>query len=81
MFVLYPMQSGSLYKGITKGRQELLRLIKRTKYGELSEKALRKKKLRHSPLGMAFLLQDAVGAELLTKFTIGSGTFYKVAKL
>uniref|UniRef100_A0A7N0ULF5 Serine/threonine-protein kinase 19 n=1 Tax=Kalanchoe fedtschenkoi TaxID=63787 RepID=A0A7N0ULF5_KALFE len=53
---------GSILKGISQGRKELLSLLKRTKYKEMMLTPLEKKRLRYSPLDMRFHLRDLIGS-------------------
>ncbi|KAI7742688.1 hypothetical protein M8C21_029856, partial [Ambrosia artemisiifolia] len=53
---------GSVLKGITQGRKELLSLLNRKKYKEMMLAILEKKRLRLSPLDMRFHLRDLLGS-------------------
>ncbi|XP_057484205.1 uncharacterized protein LOC130770687 isoform X4 [Actinidia eriantha] len=53
---------GSLLKGISQGRKELLSFLNRRKYKEMMLASLEKKNLRLSPLDMRFHLRDLIGS-------------------
>lgn len=72
------LQSGTLFKSITEGRKELLGIVKRTRYNEIGEAKLGRKKLRKSPLGMQFHIRDALGLGMLERFQLGSGAFFRI---
>ncbi|KAJ4778122.1 Serine/Threonine-kinase [Rhynchospora pubera] len=56
---------GSILKGLSQGRKELLSLINRTKYKEMVLANLEKKRLRLSPLDIRFHIRDLIGSGLL----------------
>ncbi|KAF3335867.1 serine/threonine-protein kinase 19 isoform X1 [Carex littledalei] len=56
---------GSILKGLSQGRKELISLINRTKYKEMVLANLEKKKLRLSPLDIRFHIRDLIGSGLL----------------
>ncbi|KAK6940654.1 Serine-threonine protein kinase 19 [Dillenia turbinata] len=53
---------GSILKGLSQGRKELLSLLSRRKYKEMMMVSLEKKRLRLSPLDMRFHLRDLIGS-------------------
>ncbi|XP_022758445.1 serine/threonine-protein kinase 19-like isoform X2 [Durio zibethinus] len=53
---------GSILKGLSQGRKELLSLLNRRRYREMMLAALEKKRLRFSPLDMRFHLRDLIGS-------------------
>ncbi len=72
---------GMLSRDLYKGRAELLRAISRSKYKELRENDLRKKKLKLScknGLGFEFVLRDLLGLGKIERFCIPSGTFLRI---
>eukprot|EP00257_Ricinus_communis_P021707 XP_015581246.1 serine/threonine-protein kinase 19 isoform X1 [Ricinus communis] len=53
---------GSVLKGLSQGRKELLSLISSRRYKEMMLAPLEKKRLRFSPLDMRFHLRDLIGS-------------------
>ncbi|XVE77937.1 hypothetical protein DITRI_Ditri13aG0104300 [Diplodiscus trichospermus] len=53
---------GSILKGLSQGRKELLSLLNRRRYKEMMLAPLEKKHLRFSPLDMRFHLRDLIGS-------------------
>ncbi|KAK8694017.1 hypothetical protein V6N13_071581 [Hibiscus sabdariffa] len=53
---------GSILKGLSQGRKELLSLLNRRRYKEMMLAPLEKKRLRLSPLDMRFHLRDLIGS-------------------
>ncbi|XWS46989.1 hypothetical protein CRYUN_Cryun14cG0115400 [Craigia yunnanensis] len=51
---------GSILKGLSQGRKELLSLLNRRRYKEMMLAPLEKKRLRFSPLDMRFHLRDLI---------------------
>ncbi|KAL8150354.1 hypothetical protein V2J09_020162 [Rumex salicifolius] len=54
--------SGSILKGLSQGRKELLSFMNRRKYKEMMLASLEKKRLRNSPLDIRFHLRDLIGS-------------------
>ncbi|XP_052208788.1 uncharacterized protein LOC127812447 isoform X2 [Diospyros lotus] len=71
---------GSVLKGLSQGRKELLSFLNRRKYKEMMLSALEKKRLRLSPLDMRFHLRDLIGSGLLKTFQTPSGLVVRVVK-
>lgn len=71
---------GSLLKGLTQGRKELLSLLNRKKYKEMMLALLEKKRLRFSPLDIRFHLRDLLGSGHLKSVHTPSGLVIRVVK-
>ncbi|PSR86413.1 Serine/threonine-protein kinase [Actinidia chinensis var. chinensis] len=71
---------GSLLKGISQGRKELLSFLNRRKYKEMMLASLEKKNLRLSPLDMRFHLRDLIGSGQLKTVETSSGLIVQVVK-
>jgi hypothetical protein len=80
LFLLSHYQMGSLANWITSARREIVAAIKRTKFKELSEKELekRKGKLISSPIGLKFHLSDCIGCGVIRKCEAPGGVFYRL---
>ncbi|XP_057798118.1 uncharacterized protein LOC131014236 isoform X4 [Salvia miltiorrhiza] len=71
---------GSVLKGLSQGRKELLSLLNRRKYKEMMMASLEMKRLRFSPLDMRFHLRDLIGSGQLKISQTPSGLIVRVAK-
>lgn len=71
---------GSILKGLSQGRKELLSLLNRRKYKEMLLAALEKKCLRLSPLDMRFHLRDLIGSGHLRTVQTPTGILVRVSK-
>ncbi|KAI8523055.1 hypothetical protein RHMOL_Rhmol13G0044800 [Rhododendron molle] len=71
---------GSLLKGLSQGRKELLSFLNRRKYKEMMLASLEKKNLRLSPLDMRFHLRDLIGSGHLKTIETPSGLSVRVVK-
>ncbi|KAJ9543371.1 hypothetical protein OSB04_023078 [Centaurea solstitialis] len=71
---------GSVLKGLTQGRKELLSLLNRKKYKEMMLAVLEKKRLRLSPLDIRFHLRDLLGSDHLKTVHTPSGLVIRVVK-
>ncbi|XP_047308289.1 serine/threonine-protein kinase 19 [Impatiens glandulifera] len=71
---------GSVLKGISQGRKELLSLLTRRKYNEMMLSCLEKKRLRYSPLDIRFHLRDLIGSGHLKTTKTPSGLIVRVVK-
>nr|CAD1820904.1 unnamed protein product [Ananas comosus var. bracteatus] len=71
---------GSILKGLSQGRKELLSLLNRRKYKEMPLAPLEKKRLRLSPLDMRFHLRDLIGSGHLKSLQTPAGIIVRVAK-
>ncbi|KAL2238742.1 UNVERIFIED_CONTAM: hypothetical protein Sindi_1065900 [Sesamum indicum] len=71
---------GSVLKGLSQGRKELLSFLSRRKYREMMMATLEKKRLRLSPLDMRFHLRDLIGSGHLKTVQTPSGLIVRVAK-
>ncbi|GLU03670.1 hypothetical protein SLE2022_208580 [Rubroshorea leprosula] len=71
---------GSLLKGLTQGRKELLSFLNRRKYKEMMLATLEKKHLRLSSLDMRFHLRDLIGSGHLKTVHTPSGIVVRVSK-
>ncbi|XP_047982680.1 serine/threonine-protein kinase 19 homolog isoform X1 [Salvia hispanica] len=71
---------GSVLKGLSQGRKELMSLLSRRKYKEMMMAALEVKRLRFSPLDMRFHLRDLIGSGQLKTIQTPSGLIVRVAK-
>lgn len=71
---------GSLLKGLSQGRKELLSFLNRRRYKEMMMASLEKKRLRLSPLDMRFHLRDLIGSGHLKTAQTPSGLVVRVVK-
>uniref|UniRef100_A0A803LF98 Serine/threonine-protein kinase 19 n=1 Tax=Chenopodium quinoa TaxID=63459 RepID=A0A803LF98_CHEQI len=71
---------GSILKGISQGRKELLSFLNRRKYKEMMLALLEKKRLRFSPLDMRFHLRDLIGSGHLQTCQTPTGIVVRVLK-
>ncbi|KAL2470551.1 Serine-threonine protein kinase 19 [Abeliophyllum distichum] len=71
---------GSVLKGLSQGRKEVLSILSRRKYKEMMLAPLEKKRLRFSPLDMRFHLRDLIGSGHLKTVQTPSGLIVRVAK-
>ncbi|KAK1428413.1 hypothetical protein QVD17_17246 [Tagetes erecta] len=71
---------GSVLKGLTQGRKELLSLLNRKKYKEMMLSILEKKRLRLSPLDIRFHLRDLLGSGHLKAIQTPSGLVIRAVK-
>ncbi|EOX94419.1 PREDICTED: serine/threonine-protein kinase 19 homolog [Theobroma cacao] len=71
---------GSILKGISQGRKELLSLLNRRRYKEMMLVPLEKKRLRLSPLDMRFHLRDLIGSGHLKTAHSPTGIVVRVSK-
>ncbi|XP_055831726.1 uncharacterized protein LOC129900731 isoform X2 [Solanum dulcamara] len=71
---------GSILKGLSQGRKELMSFLNRRKYKEMAMAALEKKRLRLSPLDMRFHLRDLLGSGHLKTVEGPTGLVVKVVK-
>nr|GEU67854.1 serine/threonine-protein kinase 19 isoform X1 [Tanacetum cinerariifolium] len=71
---------GSLLKGLTQGRKELLSLLNRKKYKEMMLALLEKKRLRFSPLDIRFHLRDLLGSGHLKSVHTPTGLVIRAVK-
>jgi len=76
---IFTMPVGStVLKSIVRGRKEVLAIITKRRFKEMSEKELLKKKvMRSSVLGMKFHLRDMVGSGMLVKMDTTVGAMYR----
>ncbi|KAH6754982.1 Serine/Threonine-kinase [Perilla frutescens var. hirtella] len=70
---------GSVLKGLSQGRKELLSLLSRKKYKEMMMTSLETKRMRFSPLDMRFHLRDLIGSGHLKTIQTPSGLIVRVA--
>ncbi|XP_020592259.1 serine/threonine-protein kinase 19 homolog isoform X3 [Phalaenopsis equestris] len=71
---------GSVLKGLSQGRKELLSFLNRRKYKEMLLASLEKKRLRLSPLDTRFHLRDLIGSGHLKVLQTPSGMLVRVSK-
>ncbi|KAJ4726902.1 serine/threonine-protein kinase 19 [Melia azedarach] len=71
---------GSVLKGLSQGRKELLSFLNRRKYKEMVLAPLEKKSLRLSPLDMRFHLRDLIGSGHLKTIQTPTGLVVRVSK-
>ncbi|XP_031251597.1 serine/threonine-protein kinase 19 homolog isoform X1 [Pistacia vera] len=71
---------GSVLKGLSQGRKELLSLLNRRRYKEMMLAPLEKKRLRFSPLDMRFHLRDLIGSGNLKTIHTPTGLVVRVLK-
>lgn len=73
-------ESGPALRYLVKGRQELIANLRRTKFKEVSRKALEARRLSRSPLPMELHILDAVGAGVAEFVGTGRGAVVRLAK-
>ncbi|XP_059593949.1 uncharacterized protein LOC100260094 isoform X1 [Vitis vinifera] len=71
---------GSLLKGLSQGRKELLSFLNRRRYKEMMLAPLEKKRLRLSPLDMRFHLRDLIGSGHVKTVHTPTGLVVRVSK-
>ncbi|BBH10175.1 hypothetical protein Prudu_022889, partial [Prunus dulcis] len=71
---------GSVLKGLSQGRKEVLSLLNRRRYKEMMLAPLEKKLLRYSPLDMRFHLRDLIGSGNLKTAKTPTGLVVRVSK-
>ncbi|XP_024024672.1 serine/threonine-protein kinase 19 homolog isoform X3 [Morus notabilis] len=71
---------GSILKGISQGRKEVLSLLNRRRYKEMMLASLEKKHLRLSSLDMRFHLRDLIGSGHLKIVQTPTGLVVQVSK-
>ncbi|KAF8038289.1 hypothetical protein BT93_B0977 [Corymbia citriodora subsp. variegata] len=71
---------GSILKGLSQGRKELLSLLSHRRYKEMMLAPLEKKRLRLSPLDIRFHLRDLIGSGHLKTVKTPSGLVVRVSK-
>ncbi|KAM5563456.1 hypothetical protein ABKV19_018199 [Rosa sericea] len=71
---------GSVLKGLSQGRKEVLSLLNRRRYKEMMLAPLEKKRLRFSSLDMRFHLRDLIGSGHLKTVQIPTGIVVRVSK-
>ncbi|TXG63841.1 hypothetical protein EZV62_010835 [Acer yangbiense] len=71
---------GSVLKGLSQGRKELLSFLNRRRYKEMMLAPLEKKRLRLSPLDMRFHLRDLIGSGHLKTIHTPTGLVVRVSK-
>lgn len=71
---------GSILKGLSQGRKEVLSLLNRRRYKEMMLALLEKKHLRLSPLDMRFHLRDLIGSGHLKTVQTPTGLVVQVSK-
>ncbi|CEG41521.1 Serine-threonine protein kinase 19 [Plasmopara halstedii] len=70
---------GKLVSSITKTRTSIINILKRTKYKEMHEQQLKKKKLKHSHFQLEFHLADMEGCGLVKRTEVTSGILVALA--
>ncbi|XP_030839811.1 serine/threonine-protein kinase 19 [Strongylocentrotus purpuratus] len=71
--------AGIFMKNFSKGRQSVLRAIKKAKYREILQKELEERKLQAvKKLSMMYHIHDVIGAELVTKIKTTSGIILRL---
>ncbi|OMP03058.1 Serine-threonine protein kinase 19 [Corchorus capsularis] len=71
---------GSILKGLSQGRKEVLSLLNRRRYKEMMLAPLEKMRLRFSPLDMRFHLRDLIGSGLLKTAHTPTGIVIRISK-
>ncbi|KAL5990562.1 hypothetical protein ACLOJK_011464 [Asimina triloba] len=71
---------GSVLKGLSQGRKELVSLLNRRKYKEMLMAPLETKRLRLSPLDMRFHLRDLIGSGHLKTRQTPTGLVVQISK-
>jgi hypothetical protein len=69
---------GPMSQWVLSFRKDIVASIKRTKFKEVSEREMEKKKLP-SPLGWRFHFWDCIGSGLVVKCESPGGAFYRLA--
>lgn len=70
---------GSVLKGLSQGRKELLSFLNRRKYKEMMLATLESKRLRFSPLDIRFHLRDLIGSGHLKTAHTPTGLVVRVS--
>ncbi|KAK4573120.1 hypothetical protein RGQ29_031191 [Quercus rubra] len=71
---------GSVLKGLSQGRKEVLSFLNRRRYKEMMLASMEKKCLRFSPLDMRFHLRDLIGSGHLKTVQTSTGLLVRVSK-
>lgn len=71
---------GSILKGLSQGRKELMSFLNRRKHKEMMLAPLEKRRLRFSPLDMRFHLRDLIGSGHLRTVQTPTGLVVRVLK-
>ncbi|KAG6662758.1 hypothetical protein CIPAW_03G265900 [Carya illinoinensis] len=71
---------GSVLKGLSQGRKEVLSFLNRRRYKEMMLTSMEKKRLRLSPLDMRFHLRDLIGSGHLKTNQTSTGLVVQVSK-
>nr|POF16956.1 isoform 3 of serine/threonine-protein kinase 19 [Quercus suber] len=71
---------GSVLKGLSQGRKEVLSFLNRRRYKEMMLASMEKKRLRFSPLDMRFHLRDLIGSGHLKTVQTSTGLLLRVSK-
>ncbi|KAF5482420.1 hypothetical protein F2P56_002993 [Juglans regia] len=71
---------GSVLKGLSQGRKEVLSFLNRRRYKEMMLTSMEKKRLRFSPLDMRFHLRDLIGSGHLKTNQTSTGLVVQVSK-
>ncbi|KAM4070047.1 hypothetical protein ACB094_12G135700 [Castanea mollissima] len=71
---------GSVLKGLSQGRKEVLSSLNRRRYKEMMLASMEKKRLRFSPLDMRFHLRDLIGSGHLKTVQTSTGLLVRVSK-
>ncbi|XP_042484155.1 serine/threonine-protein kinase 19 homolog isoform X2 [Macadamia integrifolia] len=71
---------GSILKGLSQGRKELLSFLNRRKYKEMLLAPLEKKRLRMSLLDMRFHLRDLIGSGHLKTLQTPTGLVVRISR-
>lgn len=71
---------GSVLKGLSQGRKEVLSFLNRRRYKEMMLASMEKKRLRLSPLDMRFHLRDLIGSGHLKTVHTSTGLLVQVSK-
>ncbi|KAI9250325.1 serine-threonine protein kinase 19-domain-containing protein [Sporodiniella umbellata] len=70
---------GCFMANIRKGREEILKIIKKRTTKDIMENVLKAKKLRNTILSVDFLLHDLIGSGRVERYSIGTmGSFIKL---
>jgi hypothetical protein len=71
-------RSAELTRCVERGRRELVRRVRSTKYGEVLHREMLRREFSWSPFTMEWHLADAVGSGVLLTVTTASGRFIRV---
>jgi hypothetical protein len=78
-FALSLPSVGPFVDSLLKGRKEVAGIVRRTKFKEMLESDLQRRKLKHSKLGTRFHLTDLVAQEVLVSCSTTHGALLQLS--